>query len=211
MAKAHPDWCVGAHLATVGEWRGFRWRPVLPYDKVDTLVDENGFLHQSPDAFFAKTVDYDQLEREFLAQADLLSNRWGVNLGYVDYHYSNGSSYNAPEYMQILKKIAGLYSLPLSGSAGDRRVKSIYSAEPDLKADVFIAALDDLEPGLWYSVHHLLRNDPEAQALKYGNGSDEMPGGTALHRSAEASVLTNPAVRKRISELGIKLISYKDI
>ena len=214
MARAHPEWCVGAHLTTLGEWRGYRWRPVLPHDKVKTIVDEYGFLHQTPDAFFAASagaIDYDQLEREFMAQADLISNGWGVKLGYADYHYINGNRYNAPEYGEVLRRVAKAYGVPLSGYEGETRFTSIYNSEPGKKLDVFLAALDALEPGLWFSVHHLLQDNAETQGLKYSNVADEKPESTAIHRTAEAAVLTHPAVAERIKALGIQLISYRDI
>ena len=211
MARAHPDWCVGAHLTTLGEWRGYRWRPVLPYNKVDTLVDERGFLHQSPGGFFSKPIDYGQLEREFMAQLDLLTNHWGVNLGYADYHYIEGENYGAPEYKEVLLRVAKAYGLPLSGSVGERSFRTIFYTEPGQKADEFAIGLDELEPGLWLSVHHLLQDDSEARALRYSDPADEMPGRSVLHRVAEAAVLTNPAIRKHIEARGIKLISYRDI
>ena len=211
VARAHPGWCVGAHLATLGEWRGYRWRPVLPYDKVDTLVDGRGFLHQSPGDFFSKPIDYGQLEREFMAQIDLLANHWGVNLGYVDYHYIEGENYGAPEYKQVIQRVAKAFGLPLSGSFGERPFRSIFNTEPEKKADEFAAGLDELEPGLWLSINHLLQDDPEGRALKYSDPADEMPGGSARHRAAEAAVLTNPAIRERIEARGIRLISYRDV
>jgi len=211
MAKANPQWCIGAHLATVGEWRGYRWRPVLPHGKVNTLTDEYGFLNQSPKAFFAKTIDYNQLEREFMAQIDLLSNGWGVNLGYVDFHYSNGLDYNAPEYSQVLQRVAKVHKLPLSGYMGEKRMRSIYNALPNQKTAEFTTGLDELEPGLWLSLHHLLRDDPEAHAIKYFDSTDEKEDSVAAHRTAEAAVLKDPAVRERIKARGIKLITYRDI
>ena len=30
MAKKNPQWCIGVHMSLIGEWRGYRWRPVLP-------------------------------------------------------------------------------------------------------------------------------------------------------------------------------------
>jgi predicted glycoside hydrolase/deacetylase ChbG (UPF0249 family) len=211
MARAHPEWCVGAHLTTLGEWRGYRWRPVLPYDKVNTIVDEYGFLHQTPDAFFAGAVDFDQLEREFMAQADLITNRWGVNLGYADYHYINGNSHNAPEYGRVLQRVAKAYGLKLSGYEGESRFCSIYNTEPAKKAETFLNALDALKPGLYLSVHHLLRDNAESRGLLYANTEDEKTEGSAAHRAAEAAVLMNPAVKERIKACGIKLISYRDI
>ena len=45
LSKKNPGWCVGVHLGLVGEWRGYRWRPILPWNKVSSLVDEGGFLY----------------------------------------------------------------------------------------------------------------------------------------------------------------------
>jgi len=67
MAREHPDWCIGVHLTVIGEWRGYRWRPVLPYSSVPSIVDEDGFLPQSPREFYALSPDYGQVEREFRA------------------------------------------------------------------------------------------------------------------------------------------------
>ncbi len=49
LCRRNHTWCTGVHLALVGEWRGYRWRPVLPWDKVSSLVDEDGFLYAYPD------------------------------------------------------------------------------------------------------------------------------------------------------------------
>ena len=211
ISRAHPEWCIGAHLTTLGEWRGFRWRPVLPYDQVNTIVDKNGFLHQTPRDFFAGSIDYDQLEREFTAQVDLLANHWGIKLGYADYHYINGRGYGAPEYEEVLKRVAKKFNLPLSGYIGEQRFHSIYNTKPDKKLPEFLAALDRVEPGLYMSVHHMLQDDPEGRGLKYADTADEKPEGSAAHRAAEAAVLVNPAVRERIEARGIKLISYRDV
>ena len=50
LAKKNPGWCVGVHLCLMGEWIGYRWRPVLPWDKVPSLVDKDGFLFQTPES-----------------------------------------------------------------------------------------------------------------------------------------------------------------
>ena len=211
IARANPGLCVGAHLNTIGEWRGYRWRTVLPYNQVNTLVDKNGFLYQTPAEFFSNKVDYDQLEREFMAQADLIANGWGVDLGYMDWHYSSGDNYGAREYMQVIKRVAKTYDLPISSLSGDKMMKNIYDTEPEQKEKAFLESLDGLTPGLWFSMHHLLQNDPEALALKYSDATDEMPGGTAKHRAAEACVLTSRTVRDKIEALGIKMINYNDV
>jgi hypothetical protein len=34
LAKRNPKWCMGIHLTLIGEWRGYRWRPVLPWGQI---------------------------------------------------------------------------------------------------------------------------------------------------------------------------------
>src|SRR5664279_1926098 len=48
IARENPGLSFGMHLGIIGEWLGYRWRPVLPYSEVRSLVDDDGFLWQSP-------------------------------------------------------------------------------------------------------------------------------------------------------------------
>ena len=210
IARANPGLCVGAHLHTVCEWRGYRWRPVMPYNEVNTLVDENGFLHQSPEAFFAGDVDYVQLEREFMAQMDLLANKWGIDLGYVDHHYSNGKNFNAPEYAEVIKRVAAAYKLPIIWEYGFARFPTIYNKYPNQEA-IFADGLKNLEPGTYISLHHLLGNDPESDAIEYFDTPVNPPGGVAINRAGEAAVLSSPAIAAAVKEHGVKLINYKQL
>ncbi len=52
LSKKNPGWCVGVHLCIIGEWRGYRWRPVLPWDRVSSIVDEDGYLYRYPEELF---------------------------------------------------------------------------------------------------------------------------------------------------------------
>jgi len=211
MARANPHWCIGVHLTTIGEWKGYRLRPVLPYNEVKSLTDEHGFLHQSPKGLYSRRIDPDQLEQEFMAQVDLLTNHWGIDLGYLDYHYTSGHEISCPEYREVSERVANLYDLPISYSCGETTFQSIFDIEPDQKTDHFLAGLEKkTESGLWISVHHLLQDDSESRALKYSDPDDEPEAGVAAHRIAEAAVLTDPFVKKQIDECGIKLISYRD-
>ena len=44
-ARQHPEADLGIHLTLTSEWKLFRWGPVLPEDRVATLLDAAGYLH----------------------------------------------------------------------------------------------------------------------------------------------------------------------
>ena len=210
LGRAHPDWCLGAHLCALGEWQGYRWRPVLPYSEVPSLVDEHGFLPRTPEEFYAGNPDYDELEREFRAQVKLLVDTWGIELGYVDTHYLDGLEHH-PEFTAVSLKIAEEFGVPRSGHAGDQPMAGIYGTEPSEKEDTYAKILENLSPGTYLSVHHLLIDAPDSHVLLHTEVVNQMPAGVGHHRIAECQTLTSPRIREIVDRRGIELLSYRDL
>ena len=71
LSRSNPGWCLGVHLSLVGEWRGYRWRPVLPWDKVSSIADEDGFLFGYPEELWARRPKIEEIENELRAQINL--------------------------------------------------------------------------------------------------------------------------------------------
>ena len=211
MCRRHPAWCIGAHLTPIGEWVGYRWRPVLPHDRVPTLVDEDGFLKQTVQDFYAHPIDYDQLFKEFVAQVTLLQGRWGVNLGYIDNHYLDGSNPPDPSYAQVVTSVARHFGLPISEQMNENMVEGVFFVPVGAKEEVLLARLRQLGPGLWLLVNHLLDDSIESQALAYANPADFTEGSVANHRAAEAGALLSERVRTVIEKKGVRLVSYRDL
>lgn len=211
LCRRHPEWCIGAHLTPMGEWVGYRWRPVLPRDRVSALVDDDGFLKQTVQDLYARPIDYDQLLAEFTAQVELLQDRWGLRLGYVDCHYVDGSAPADPSYAEVVATVASRYGLPVSERMGESKVKGVFFVPPDDKEEVLVERLNELGPGLWLLVNHLLDDTSESQALVYANPGDFTVGGVANHRSAEARALLGSRVRHVIEQKGIRLVSYRNL
>lgn len=209
MAKKNPGWCVGVHLCLIGEWQGYRWRPVLPYDKVSSLVDEDGNLYRHPDDLFAAEPSLSEVEAEFRAQIELALKR-GVNVQYLDTHYLGYTSY--PGIEDVFKKLGREYNLPISGMMDETRMRGVYNVPVDEKIDTAVNQILELTPGTWLWVCHIGIDSPEQNALIHTKPSDIfLGGGVGKHRAGELGVLTDINVRSALMKKGVKLISYTDL
>jgi chitin disaccharide deacetylase len=205
----HLDWCVGVHLAVVGEWRGCRWRPVLPWDRVKSLVDEDGFFYASPSELLAHHPNLDELDAEYRAQIDLAKKK-GIRVQYLDLHYFEVGA--VPGLDKVLVSISRDYGLPVSGVMGERDWMAVYNDPPEQKEERAIQQLDALNPGLTLWVAHIGIDSPEQNALIHSQPEDVMPEpGVGKHRAAELAVVTSQKVKTVIRERGIRLVNYCDL
>jgi chitin disaccharide deacetylase len=209
MARENPHLCFGAHLGIVGEWQGYRWRPVLPYSEVRSLVDEDGFLWQSPIEFWAHNPDMGELEAEFNAQIELALKK-GMHLGYIDTHYVLPSH---EKYQPIVQRLGNKFGLPVSGLLGEHMLDDfgIYTVPPPEKEEALDKALRRLEPGLHLLVAHPGLTSIENDALVHSEPTHIQYMGTGRLRAAETLAYTSPRIQNLVKELGIKLTSYTEL
>ena len=209
LSKENPKWCLGVHLAIIGEWRGYRWRPVLPWDKVSSIVDNDGFLYRHPEELLSNKPNINEIEAEFRAQIQLAIKK-GVNVQYLDTHYLGYNSY--PGLKDVFIKLAKEFDLPISGMMGETIMPGIFRVDEDKKIQVAVKQLKRLKPGLWLWVTHLGIDSPEQNALIHTHPDHVFPGGgVGKHRAAELKAVTSTEVKSIISEKGIKLITYRDL
>ena len=209
LARKNPGWCVGVHLCLIGEWRGYRWRPVLPWSEVSTLVDEDGFLYRYPEELFSHNPDVKEIEAEYRAQIELVK-KFGVNIQYLDTHYMGYSSY--PGLEEVYKKLGREYDLPISGMMNETRFPGVYNTVEDKKIETAVKELEELEPGLWLWVNHVGIDSPEQNALIHTHPDHIFAGGgVGKHRAAELETLKSIQVKSMIFKKRIKLVSYRDL
>jgi hypothetical protein len=208
IARENPDLCFGVHLGIVGEWRGYRWRPVLPYSEVRTLVDEDGFLWQSPTEFWAQGPDMAELEKEFDAQI-ALARKKGVPVRYLDTHYV--MPYDT-RYRPIVERLSEKYKLPVSCLLGEHELDDfgIYSVPPEEKEKALERVLRSLQPGVHLLIGHPGLASLENDALVHSEPKDVQILGTGRLRAAETLAYTSPRIKRLVDELGIKLMSYAE-
>src|SRR5512135_2300384 len=143
LIRRNPGWCIGVHLCLVGEWQGYRWRPVLPWGKVPSLVDADGFLFPAPDELWSHKPKPEEIEAKFRAQIDLAQKK-GVKLQYLDLHYAAND-----DVKKIIRKLSKEYGLPISGTLGEKYAISVYKAPVEGKLASALKQIDQLTPGLW--------------------------------------------------------------
>jgi len=208
MARDNPDLCFGVHLGIIGEWRGYRWRPVLPYSEVRTLVDEDGFLWRSPTEFWAHNPDMGELEREFSAQIDLTRKR-GVAVDYLDTHYI--MPYES-RFRPVIERIQKHYGIPVSCFLDEHALPDfgIYSPPPEDKEAVLARILEELQPGVHLLIAHPGYPSIENDALVHFDPKDVQTLGVGRNRAAETAAYMSPRIRKLIEDRGIRLMSYRE-
>lgn len=209
LSRANPSWCVGVHLTVIGEWRGYPWRPVLPWDKVRSLTDKNGFFHRSPSEFYDAVPDYRELEMELRAQIELL-HAWKVKIRYADTHYFSAFAPDRhPKFMQVVRELCKEYRLPLSGQSGEQRLETA-SFSAGLKKAMFRKQMREIGPGLWIKVHHILDDSVDSRAFVHTDPAEAKRGQLWRFRTAEKYSLLDPEVKRIIRKRRIQLTDYKN-
>ena len=208
IARANPDLCFGVHLGIIGEWRGYRWRPVLPYSEIPTLVDEDGFLWRSPQEFWDHNPDLSELEREFRAQIDLARKK-GVRADYLDTHYI--MPYHET-FRPVVERIGASFGIPVSCLLGEHEIDDfgIYSPAPEEKESVLEQILRSLGPGVHLLIGHPGYPSLENDALVHFEPKHVKVLGVGRLRAAETLAYTSPRIKRLVNELGIKLMSYRE-
>jgi chitin disaccharide deacetylase len=208
IARENPQLCFGVHMGIIGEWRGYRWRPVLPYSEIPSLVDEDGFLWPSPSEFWAHNPKMDELEKEFTAQVNLARKK-GVKVEYIDTHYMMPYE---PRIRPLVERIGKSQGVPVSCLLGENELPDfgIYSAPPAEKEAALISVLEGLKPGVNLLIAHPGFPSVENDALVHFEPSHVQAVGVGNNRAAETAAYTSPRIMKRVAQLGVKLMSYSE-
>jgi predicted glycoside hydrolase/deacetylase ChbG (UPF0249 family) len=181
---------------------------VLPWDKVRSLVDEDGFFYTDPTQLFRREPKLGEIDAELRAQIDL-AKKHGVNVQYLDTHYMGLNQY--PGLAGVIRKIAGDYGVPLSQSFGEKGI-SVYTTPIEQKLDRAVQLLEGLTPGLYLWVSHIGIDSPEQRALIHSDpAAIFVRGGVGRHRAEELKVLTSLEVKSAILKKGIVLTNYREL
>lgn len=207
--KNHID--VGLHLALTSEWSNLKWRP-LTYSP--SLTDSNGYFYSAiwPGGNFPKEkalLSHDwkleEVEREVRAQIEMTQKHipW---VSHITGHM--GVTNMSPEVKALVEKLAGEYGLKFETGAESPQRVSIGGSQrtPEEKMLYLTEQLQHLAPGLHMLVTHPGLDTPELQGVNH-KGYDNV----AEDRLGDTQTLTDPILRKKLEELKIRLVDYRDL
>ncbi len=166
MLAGEPSLCCGLHTTMNAEWDRVRWGPVLPPERVPTLVDRNGHLFQTTKALRDNHPSIDEIFFELQAQLDK-ARAAGFDVRYADQHmgWSRGLDGVGERFERWCER-EGLLNAQHYGQRLPR-----VDVEGDA-VDHLIAALQAAAPGQYLTVGHPAYDNAEMRAL----GHDGYPG-----------------------------------
>jgi predicted glycoside hydrolase/deacetylase ChbG (UPF0249 family) len=193
--------CVGLHSTLNAEWDGVRWGPVLPPERVPSLVDARGHFFQTVRALAEHRPDVDEVFAELQAQLDR-ARALGFDVKYVDRHMAWGRAVEGLEerYERWCEREGilphHLYHRPLPRDRGE--------GDP---VGQLLAALEAAEPGQYAIVGHPAYDDAEMRALGHAGYPGER---VAREREWERLIFMDPRVLQYCREHGVVPIRYDE-
>ena len=169
MFKNEKGFCMGLHLTLNAEWDSVKWGPVLPVEKVPSLVDKDGYLFQTTKQLHENNPSLEELMAELQAQLDL-AREYGLNIRFADCHM--GFNWVHKELEAELQKwiennglinYRGAFKQLPKADAGNDRIEG------------FINRLKQAEPGIYF-IHmgHPAYDTPEMRKVGHTGYSGDM-------------------------------------
>ena len=222
-ARTQPTTDLGVHLTLTSEWQYYRWRPVLPAREVPSLVDEQGFLHESVEKLIQNATAQD-IEKELRAQIER-GAQFGLAPTHLDSHMF--SLVAKPDFLQVYLELSRTYKLPILLNQAfiqrtarydispyvtdaDILVDQLYSAEPadyeDGLPNFYAHTLENLQPGLSVILVHPAYDNAEMQAITVNH-----PFWAADWRQHDFDFFASNHGRDLLQTNQIQLITWREI
>ena len=220
-ARANPQADLGLHLTLTSEWTSFRWGPVMPADKVKSLLDKHGFF-QLTETEAAAQADPKEVELEITAQI-ARARALGIQPTHLDSHM--GTLYQNKALFEVFLRVARINKLPVRVAktwfaradflpsilkADDVYIDRVLDINPTVApsdwARFYADAIKKLEPGVTEIVIHLAYDDSEMRGATFNH-----PDWGAAWRQRDFDFFTSDEFRKLLQDNQIKLITWREL
>jgi predicted glycoside hydrolase/deacetylase ChbG (UPF0249 family) len=220
-ARSRPADDLGLHLTLTSEWSLYRWGPVLPKDRVASLLDRDGYFYPT-EAEAAAHADPREVEAEIRAQIER-ARAFGIRPTHLDSHM--GTLYQNEALFRVFLRVARDNKLPVRVSREwfartqflpsvlgsddivlDRIIDINPAVPPEQWAAFYTEAIKSIRPGVTEIVVHLAYDDEEMRATTINH-----PDWGAGWRQRDFDFFTSAAFRRLLQENNIKLSTWREI
>ena len=214
-ARTHPKADLGIHLTLTAEWKNYRWRPLLPKERVRSLFDSAGELYKSEVAA-AKHIKPSEAEAELRAQIDS-AIKAGLHPTHLDSHMNLLDENRG--LLEVELRLSHDYRLPLRISRDQTDFFGLrllptdvvldyhHTIDASIPADKWTAyythVIANLKPGVTEMNVHFAYDDDEMRLVTAGH-----PAWGAAWRQRDVDVLSSDEFRKLVREKGVTLIGW---
>jgi hypothetical protein len=218
-AHAHPQADLGLHLVLDSEWTGYRWGPVAPVDKVQSLLDKEGYFYDDPSLF--AHVKLQDVRTELDAQIDR-ARAMGLQVSHLDSHMialsstrhlfgvyqDTGRAYDLP--IALVKN--GSYRMPAgvvpppNALALDRVITMDPGVPPNRWFDWYKRNLSSLKPGIYQLIVHLAYDDQEFRGATFDH-----PDWGAAWRQRDFDMVRSAQFRQFLREQKFILTNWGEL
>lgn len=213
LFNQHPEIDVGIHLTLTSEWDAVKWRPLTP---AASLTDEHGnFLPlvlpregDSRPCLAHAAWSIDEIVNEFRAQSAIACAMF-QNVSHVSAHMVRHFKELDPAVGDVVSELCDDFGLADDAFGhGLHRVEGYPTIPRDTVSRVssFRQTLTELNPGTHIFIDHPAAASPELEETGH-KGYDDV----SIDRTTCLETLTSRELRQHIDELGIELISYRDL
>ncbi len=227
-AAKNPEKDFGIHLTLNSEFGSYRWGPVADREKVPSLVDLDGYLHQSKDEVIAKARPA-EVEIELRAQIER-AKQAGIRLSHLDTHM--GTVVSTADMLEIYVRLGIEFDLPVMLIRNiDPQISRAY---PDLarlneqnlsllaskglppidhlfqfyegkdhaaRQERYLRTFRELKPGVTQMIIHCGYDDSELQAIT----------GSHFLRDDDRRIFSDPEVKAEIERMGVEIINWQQL
>ena len=218
LENPHID--LGLHLTFTAEWVGYKWTGVASADEIETLLDEEGFLHQNK-VTVIKDGRNSQIKIELQAQIDY-ARALGIEPTHMDSH--EGTLFFDPEFLrtyievghqnQIPVFVPNLlaphfdeqFPLPSQVVLVDQMFMALKGTELNAMEEYYQDVLSSIKPGLNQLLIHLAFDDEEMNAI-----TKDREAYGAKWRAQDYQIVSSRKFQDLLKQNNIKLIQWRDI